>query len=85
MPTEQKYWFPAKRYGYGWGIPVTWQGWLVLVTYVVLATVGTFFFPPQKGLLPYLACITILTAAFIGVCWFKGETPRWRWGEDGRE
>ena len=23
------YWFPAKRYGYGWGLPHTWQGWIV--------------------------------------------------------
>jgi hypothetical protein len=85
MQSGQKYWFPAKRYGYGWGVPVTWQGWLVLVTYVVLATVGTLVLPPQNGLLPYIACITILTAAFIAVCWLKGETPRWRWGGDGRE
>src|SRR6266702_3273794 len=30
MQSDGKYWFPAKRYGYGWGIPTTWQGWLVL-------------------------------------------------------
>ena len=29
MQTERKYWFPAKRYGWGWGMPNTWQGWLV--------------------------------------------------------
>jgi hypothetical protein len=29
MQTERKYWFPAKRYGWGWGIPSSWQGWLV--------------------------------------------------------
>jgi len=22
MQNERKYWFPAKRYGWGWGIPV---------------------------------------------------------------
>lgn len=26
----KKIWFPAKRYGWGWGLPVTWQGWVVL-------------------------------------------------------
>ncbi len=30
MSVEKKYWFPAKRYGWGWGIPNVWQGWLVL-------------------------------------------------------
>ncbi len=24
-------WFPAKKYGYGWGMPVVWQGWVVLL------------------------------------------------------
>jgi len=26
MQTERDYWFPAKRYGWGWGIPNRWQG-----------------------------------------------------------
>ena len=25
------YWFPAKSYGFGWGLPITWQGWLVFL------------------------------------------------------
>jgi uncharacterized membrane protein YhaH (DUF805 family) len=84
MPTNGKYWFPAKRYGYGWSVPTTWQGWLVLAVYVVLTVAATFLFPPQKGLVPYIASVTVLTAAFIAVCWLKGETPRWRWGDDER-
>ncbi len=36
MQTEPKYWFPAKRYGWGWGIPNTWQGWLVLAVFAAL-------------------------------------------------
>ncbi len=84
MRTDGKYWFPAKRYGYGWGIPTTWQGWLVLAVYVVLTVAATFLFPPQKGLVPYIGCVAVLTAAFIAVCCLKGETPRWRWGDDER-
>jgi hypothetical protein len=84
MQTDGKYWFPAKRYGYGWGIPRTWQGWLVLVVYVALTIAGTFLFPPQNGLVPYIACVAFLTAAFIAVCYLKGERPRWRWGDDER-
>ena len=82
MQTDGKYWFPAKRYGYGWSVPTTWQGWLVLAVYVVLTVAATLLFPPQKELLPYIACVAVLTAAFIAVCWLKGETPRWRWGDD---
>jgi hypothetical protein len=49
MQTENKYWFPAKRYGYGWGIPNSWQGWVVLVAFVALSVVGSFVFPPHTS------------------------------------
>jgi len=47
MQTERKYWFPAKGYGWGWGIPSSRQGWLVLATFGMLLVVGIFLFPPQ--------------------------------------
>jgi len=48
MESQRKYWFPAKRYGWGWGIPSTWQGWLVLGAFAVLVIVGSFLFPPAR-------------------------------------
>jgi hypothetical protein len=30
----------------------------------------------------YLLSIAILIIALFGVCYAKGETPRWRWGDD---
>jgi hypothetical protein len=29
MDHDNRYWFPAKRYGWGWGPPTMWQGWVV--------------------------------------------------------
>ncbi len=29
------YWFTAKLYGWGWGLPTCWQGWVVLHAYVL--------------------------------------------------
>ena len=26
-----QYWFVAKKYGYGWGLPLVWQGWVALI------------------------------------------------------
>jgi hypothetical protein len=26
VPNDKTYWFPAKRYGWGWGLPTVWQG-----------------------------------------------------------
>jgi hypothetical protein len=79
-----KYWFPAKRYGWGWGVPSTWQGWLVLAAFVFLVFVGSFLFPPGKELGRYLVYVAMLCGLLIGVCWLKGEPPRWRWGNDER-
>ena len=77
---EGAYWFPAKRYGWGWGLPCAWQGWLVLAVYAVLILVGAFLFPPVAQHYSFIACVTGLTAVLVLVCWVKGEPPGWRWG-----
>lgn len=77
-----KYWFPAKRYGWGWGIPATWQGWLVLVVFVALVAGGAFVIRPREHLAVYLIYVGALSCALTAVCWFTGEPARWRWGAD---
>ncbi|MGF6899052.1 hypothetical protein P3T22_000294 [Paraburkholderia sp. GAS348] len=47
MSPEHKYWFPAKRYGWGWGFPSRWQGWAVLFMYVALIGFGMRFLRPD--------------------------------------
>jgi drug/metabolite transporter (DMT)-like permease len=84
MQTERKYWFPAKHYGWGWGIPSSWQGWLVLAAFAGLLVFGSFLFQPSTKLGAYLAYVTVLCVLLFGVCWLKGEPPRWRWGGDER-
>ncbi len=84
MRPESKYWFPAKRYGWGWGLPYTWQGWLVLAAFLGLLVAGTVLLPPNRVLGSYLIYTVVLGALLIGVCWLKGEPPRWRWGNGGR-
>ena len=34
MAAGPRYWFPVKRYGWGWGPPATWEGWAVLAAFV---------------------------------------------------
>lgn len=79
---ERKYWFPAKRYGWGWGLPITWQGWVVFVAWAAL------FFPAQRYFLPrrpgaFLACTIVMSVLLLAICYIKGEPPRWRWGGRG--
>ena len=82
MSDEQGYWFPAKRYGWGWGLPLTWQGWAVLAVFICLFGAGFFVFPPTRELASLLVYVAVLYAMLIAICWLKGEPPRWRWGGD---
>jgi hypothetical protein len=79
---DGRYWFPAKRYGWGWGPPTVWQGWLVLLAFFGLLALGAVLLPPAKSLVAYLVYVVVLCLALVGACWLKGEPPRWRWGED---
>jgi hypothetical protein len=76
----KKLWFKAKTYGWGW-IPATWEGWAVILVYVILfawvmkdvkvaSSVGMYFFLK----------IVMLTTALIAISYVKGEKPGWRWG-----
>ena len=33
---DDKAWFAPKRYGYGAGLPVAWQGWALLAGYIAV-------------------------------------------------
>ena len=81
MPRDDGYWFPAKRYGWGWGPPSNWQGWAVLAGYVVLSWIGVATIP-RHSLASFIAYMVVLSLLFIAVCWWKGEPRRWRWGGD---
>ncbi len=78
-----KTWFPAKTQGWGWGMPHSWQGWLVLLTYMITVVVVSIM--RDAGALStsiWLFAVLTLTALLIAVFYLKGEKPKWRWGED---
>jgi hypothetical protein len=77
---DRDIWFPAKRYGWGWGLPVTWQGWAVMAAYFVVLLIGVFGIDPERQLPLFMAWMVGWSAVLVAVCWWKGERPRWRWG-----
>jgi hypothetical protein len=74
----RKFWFPARRRGWGWGPPSAWQGWVVLIAYLLLILFGIPLVQVSKGSAIYLAYAFVLTALLIAVCLLKGESPRGR-------
>ena len=77
----RRFWFPAKRYGWGWGVPTIWQGWAVLAAFVMLLVVGAVTFLPSQRHGAFVAYSALLSLLLVAVCWVKGEPPKWRWGE----
>jgi len=80
MAGSKQFWFPAKRYGWGWGPPITWQGWAVLVTFFLLLLAGVFLFPPTRDVVAFVIYTLVLCALLVAICYVKGEPPAWRWG-----
>ena len=70
----RKYWFAAHRFGWGWHLPLTWQGWLSYGLYFSLALFGSAVLSREL----FLVYVGALSVLMILVCWLKGEPPRWR-------
>lgn len=82
MSDRPAFWFGVKRYGYGWGLPVRWQGWAVLIAYFALLSLGIYFFGPGAHELSFFLYFVALSAALVAIIVAKGERPvRWRWGK----
>jgi len=80
---ESKLWFPAKKFGWGWGLPTCWQGWAVYAAWLILLVGGIpLISRGPRFALGYAVYACTLGAGLIAVCWAKGEKPRWHWGKD---
>ena len=85
MPdAPRRYWFPAKRYGWGWGLPSAWQGWAALAVYLAAVAAICVAYPPSTGALRFFVLVGLASAAFTLVCWLTGEPPRGFGGGSGK-
>jgi hypothetical protein len=82
MPSKENPWFRAKRYGYGWGLPLRWQGWFVLLGYFILLIPASWFLRQGGDASYFIVYVMAASVALVFICWWKGEPARWRWGRD---
>lgn len=76
---RESYWFAQKRFGYG-AVPVTWQGWLTTLVYLVLIAAIALEVP---GHVLKAGLMLPLSAVYIYFIWTKTEGGfRWRWGTE---
>jgi hypothetical protein len=73
------FWFAPKRYGYGAAFPISWQGWAVLILYVLLIGAASLLLP--YSLIAFAGIVIVATAALILISAQKTRGGfRWRWG-----
>jgi hypothetical protein len=73
-------WFAAKRYGWGWGLPLRWQGWVVMGGFVAALIAGAPLARNEAAV--FVGYSLALALVLFGICYWKGEQPRWRWGKE---
>jgi hypothetical protein len=78
-------WFPPKRYGYGAGLPIAWQGWVLLLAFVTLI-VGIALLAPSiedyRAIAGLLTLMALSTVAFVTIVHRRTRGGwRWRWGD----
>lgn len=77
-------WFAPKRYGYGAGLPIAWQGWALVAAWIAaLAGIGLLDDSVHSGQrIAAIALCVVVTALFIAVAARRTRGGwKWRWGE----
>jgi len=69
---KPKFWFPKKKYGYGWGAPNCWQGWVVLLGFIGTTLSGRVLISGH-GVGVVITYYIGLSAALIAFVFLKGE------------
>jgi hypothetical protein len=69
IDTDTKnYWFRAQRYGWGWGLPLTWQGWIIVIAYTVMIIVGIFILPLKEKKALFIGWHVGFTMMLLVIC-----------------
>ncbi|WP_265569486.1 hypothetical protein [Sphingomicrobium nitratireducens] len=61
-------WFYAKRYGVGASLPCAWQGWVVLIAFLVVMFGSAWLFAETRPVL-FIAILAMVVPAFIFIVW----------------
>ncbi len=77
----KKLWFKRKRYGWGW-TPATWEGWVVLAMYGLVLVYILKGIERNQEFGSEALMIILASVILIGICYLKGEKPKWSWGDD---
>ena len=75
-------WFAPKRFGYGAGLPIAWQGWVMLAAHMALIFAVTWLLRRD----PVAMTLVLLAVAFAPMPLYARKTQggwHWRSGRSG--
>jgi hypothetical protein len=79
MAETPRYWFAAKRTGWGWGLPLTWEGWVIYaVWFVAIIIIVPYLHVPEHPVRALFMMIAMIIP-LAGICYWKGEPQRHPW------
>ena len=67
-------WFAQRRFGYGIGMPIAWQGWAVLLGYILTLYFASHLF--DTSTVAFAAAVILITSLFL---WIVIRTTRGGW------
>jgi hypothetical protein len=77
-----KPWFRVKRYGFGAGVPCSWEGWALVAAFLIIVIASGVVFSDRNPLL-HFGVVLASTAIVLVVSWRKSDGPwKWRWGQE---
>lgn len=81
-----KPWFIQKKYGYGWGLPARWQGWVVVVLYFVFilylfVRIDTSSHSVSDTLLNFIPWVIVASVVLFFIARITSGKPKWRRGK----
>ncbi|MES2097486.1 MAG: hypothetical protein V4459_12075 [Pseudomonadota bacterium] len=76
-------WFAPKKFGYGSGLPITWQGWATTIAYSVAVILAAMILMPRHPLIA-VGIIVPATLAFLVLC-AQHTRGGWKWRWRGEE
>ena len=53
---------------------------MLVAFFALLAAGNIWLLSPTQSPVLFLGYMVVLCAALVGVCYAKGEPPKWRWG-----
>ena len=84
---DKKMWFQPKGNGYGSGLPISWEGWVLLAGFLAavfgLAWASRHFFAGRERAVAHIAGVVALLIPFVLIVRARTESGwKWRDGSD---